>query len=128
MKKVILDTDFLIHCASFKIDYVEEINRILNFPYKICIIDKTLDELDNIIENKKGKAKAVAKLAKAILKAKTIPQIKTKKDRIVDELILKNVTKNCIVATMDADLKRKLKAKGIPRVVIRQKSYLVLVL
>ncbi|MBW3002548.1 nucleotide-binding protein [Candidatus Woesearchaeota archaeon] len=126
MRKVVLDTDFLIHCASAKIDYAEELRRILDFSYKTYIIDKTIDELDNIIETKKGKTKANAKLAKAILKAKKIPLIKTKKDKIVDELILKNAAKNCIVATMDADLKRKLKAKGIPRIVIRQKKYLVL--
>ncbi|MBW3004314.1 hypothetical protein KY310_00585, partial [Candidatus Woesearchaeota archaeon] len=87
MKTIVLDTDFLIHCASSKLDYFSELERICDFPYKICIIDKTIDELDSIIEKKKGKAKANAKLAKAILKAKKIPQIKTKKDKIVDDLI-----------------------------------------
>ncbi|MBW2973522.1 nucleotide-binding protein [Candidatus Woesearchaeota archaeon] len=126
MKTVILDTDFLIHCASFKIDYVEELKRILE-SHKAFIIDKTIDELNSIIEKKKGKAKAAAKLAKAILKAKKIPKIKTKKDKIVDELILEKIRKDFIIATMDAELKRKLKKKGIPVVVIRQKKYLKLI-
>ncbi len=126
-KTIILDTDFLIHCASSKVDYAEELKRILDFNYKVYIIDKTIDELDNIIETKKGKAKANAKLAKAILKANKIPLIKTKKDKIVDELILRKVTKDCIVATMDADLKRKLKDKGVSIVVIRQKNHLELI-
>lgn len=125
MKAVILDTDFLVHCASFKIDYVEELRRILDFSHEIFIIDKTLDELDSIVEHQKGKVKADAKLAKAILKVKKIAEIKTKKDKIVDELILGIVNKEeHAVATMDAELKRKLKAKGIPVVVIRQKKYL----
>ncbi|MBD3304197.1 nucleotide-binding protein [Candidatus Woesearchaeota archaeon] len=127
VKAVILDTDFLIHCASHKVDYVEELKRILDFPYKIYVIDKTLDELDNIIESQKGKSKADAKLAKAILKAKKIPSIKTKKDRIVDELILDIAGRDTIVATTDAELKRKLKQKGISVVVLRQKSHLKLV-
>lgn len=126
MKTVILDTDFLVHCASFKIDYIEELKRILDFNYKVFIIDKTVDELDSIIENQKGKAKADAKLAKATLKAMNIPEIKTKKDRIVDELILQNLTKEIIVATMDADLKRRLKQRSVPIIVIRQKKYLKL--
>ncbi len=128
MKTIILDTDFLIHCATAKIDYVEELKRILDFNYKVYIIDKTLDELDNIIETKKGKAKTDTKLAKAILKANKIPEIKTKKNKIVDDLILEIVDKdNFIVATMDAELKRKLKKLGVSIVVIRQKKYLTLI-
>ena len=118
----------MIHCATAKIDYVEELKRILDFNYKVYIIDKTLDELDNIIETKKGKAKTDTKLAKAILKANKIPEIKTKKNKIVDDLILEIVDKdNFIVATMDAELKRKLKKLGVSIVVIRQKKYLTLI-
>ena len=58
MKKIILDTDFLIHCATAKIDYVVEIRKILDFKYELFIIDKTIDELDSLIERKKGKVKA----------------------------------------------------------------------
>ena len=59
------------------------------------------------------------------MKHKNIEQIKTKKDRIVDVLILNIVNKDeYIVATMDAELKRELKEKGVPVVVIRQKKYL----
>lgn len=127
MKKIILDTDFLVHCASHKVDYVEELKRILDFPFKIYIIDKTLDELDNIIKSQKGKAKADARLAKAILKAKKIPLIRTKKDKIVDDLILESADKDTIIATTDAGLKRKLREKGISVVVLRQKSHLKLI-
>ncbi|MEM4263708.1 MAG: nucleotide-binding protein [Candidatus Woesearchaeota archaeon] len=126
MKKVILDTDFLIHCAKFKIDYTAELARILNFNFEPVIIDKTLDELDSIIAKGKKEGR-IAKLAKTILKHKNILQIETKKDKIVDELILDVVDKEeYIVATMDADLKRRLKKKGVPVVVIRQKKYLQL--
>ncbi|MBW2986816.1 hypothetical protein KY333_05595, partial [Candidatus Woesearchaeota archaeon] len=82
---------------------------------------------NNIVEKQKGKTKAAAKLAKAILENNQLPLIKTKKDKIVDELILDVVNKDTIVATMDADLKRKLKAKGVSIVIIRQKKYLVLI-
>lgn len=126
MKRVILDTDFLVHCARHKIDYAEELKRILDFPFRMFVVDKTLDEMDNIIEKKKGRVLADAKLAKAVLKANGVSLIKTKKDRIVDELILDVAEKDTVVATTDADLKRRLKKKGIPRIVIRQKKYLAL--
>lgn len=126
MKKIILDTDFLVHCATAKVDYTAELRRILDFQYQIFIIDKTIDELDSIIEKKDRKAKDAAKLAKTVLKAKNIAQIKTDKDKIVDKLILETVNSNYLVATMDADLKRKLKNKGIPLIVLRQRKYLVL--
>lgn len=125
MKKIILDTDFLIHCAKFKIDYTAELTRILDFKFEPIIIDKTIDELDGVIERSRGKEKDAAKLAKTVLKHKNIEQVKTKKDRIVDVLILNIVNKDdYVVATMDAELKRELKEKGVPVVVIRQKKYL----
>ena len=127
MKKIILDTDFLIHCAEAKVDYVEELRRICDFKYTAYIIDKTIDELKNIIEKKKGKHKLNAKLALLILKKKKIKQIKTKKDKIVDNLILEKANKSTIVATTDSLLKKKLKLKGIGIIVLRQKKYLEII-
>jgi len=124
MKTIILDTDFLVHCAANKVDYTAELRRICDFKYQVCIIDKTIDELDSIIEKKRGKHKQNARLAKAILIKKRIPKIKTGKDKIVDYLILEIADKNTAVATMDLILKKKLKARGIPIIVLRQKSHL----
>jgi rRNA-processing protein FCF1 len=127
MKKIILDTDFLIHCAEAKVDYTPELRRICDFHYSTNIIDKTLDELKSIIEKKKGKHKRNAKLALLILKKKKLNRIKTKKDKIVDKLILEQANQNIIVATTDANLKKKLKNKGIQVIVLRQKKYLTMI-
>ncbi len=117
MKKIILDTDFLIDCIKFKIDFIGEISRVIDFNYKIYIIDKTLDELRN---------KPDYKLIKGILEANSVEFIGTKKDKDVDDLILDLIDEDCIIATQDQELKRKLKEKNIPVITIRQKSYLVL--
>ena len=117
MKKIILDTDFLIGCIKFRIDFIDEISRIIDSNYKICIIDKTLDELRN---------KPNYKLIKGILEANSAEVIDTKKDKKVDDLILDLADENCIIATQDRELKRKLKEKKISCITIRQKSYLVL--
>lgn len=126
MKRIILDTGFLIDCAENRVDYVEEIRRICNFSYQLFIIDRTIDELDHLIENSRGNIVLNAKLAKLIVTKKGIEQIRTEENKTVDALILSNVTKDDIVATMDAGLKKKLKSKSISLIVLRKKQFLVL--
>ena len=115
MYKIILDTDFLLTSLKFKVDLISEIERILDFKYKIFVIDKTLDELKN---------KKLEKLALELIKRFNI--IETKKDKIVDDLILELKDDNIIVATQDKELKKKLKREKIPIITIRQKKYLII--
>ncbi|MBW2980284.1 DNA-binding protein [Candidatus Woesearchaeota archaeon] len=126
MKKIIIDTNFLMAVSQFKVDIFSEIRRICDFSYQLFIIDKTINELKSIIETQKGKNKAAAKLALSIIKLKKIKKIKTK-EGTVDELILKLPKKDTIVATQDMELKGRLRKKGIPLIVLRQKKYLVIV-
>ena len=114
MKTIILDTDFLINIAKNNIHVFDELKRICNFQYEIKIIDKTLDEL-------KGKPKE--KLIISLLESKNVKIIKTKKDKIVDELILGLKQKDLIIATQDKDLKNRAKS---PIITIRQGKYLQL--
>jgi len=59
MKKIILDTNFLMAVGQFKVDIFSEIYRICNFNYQLFIIGKTVDELKKIIQSRqKGKDKA----------------------------------------------------------------------
>ena len=71
MKQIILDTNFLLVPFTLKIDIFTEIERIIHEPYEICIINKTIDELNSIIENQKGKHKESAGLALQLIKKKT---------------------------------------------------------
>ena len=123
MKKIIiLDTNFLLIPAQFNVDIFSEIERICDFPYQLCIIDKTLSELDSIIENQRQKYKNSAKLALKLLKSKAVKIIKTKKDKYVDDLIF-DLAENAdiIIATQDKELKKRLKN---PIITLRQKKYL----
>ena len=120
IKKIILDTNFLLIPTQFKIDIFSEINRISNFNYQLCIIDKTIDELKAI----KGKDRFAAKLALALIKSKKIKILKTKEKIGVDDLILD--MRNVIVATLDKELVRKLNEKKIKIIRMRQKKYLII--
>ncbi len=113
MKKVILDTDFIITALKNKIHIFEQLKSLLNIKYKVYIIDKTIQELEN---------KPQEKLAKILIKKLNI--IKTKGNEKVDYYLAKQ--KNSIVATQDKELKEKLKNQKIPIITIRQKKYLKL--
>lgn len=144
MKRVILDTNFLMIPYSFKVDIFSEIDRICNFKYQIYIIDRTIDELNNIIKKQTGKHKQAAKLGLSLAKAyKTKPRhsvpgfcfYKTKplksnnenQNRSVDDIILDMADRDTIVATQDKILKKRLKEKGVAVIVLRQKKHLELV-
>lgn len=127
MKRIILDTNFLLIPEQFKVDIFEEIRRISNFRYQLYIIDKSVDELNNITEKGKSKDKSAAKLALKLIKFKKIKKIKTSGSKHVDDLMLGLVKKEDIVATQDIELKQKLKKKGIAIIILRQRKYLCIV-
>lgn len=126
MKKILLDTNFLMVVYQFKVDIFSEIERICDFNYKLFVIDKTIEELKSIIENQKGKNKDAAKLALKLIQLKKIKAIKTEKNVYADTAIVNTATKEFIVATQDKGLKRRLKGKNISIITLRQKKYLIL--
>ena len=112
MYKVILDTNFLLSCLNFKIDFISEIERILNPGYSLNIFEGTLNEL---------KEKKLGKLALDIIKSKNIKIIKSN-NSYVDEDIL-NLRGNYTIATNDKELIKRLK---LPVIRIKQKKYLII--
>lgn len=126
MRKILLDTNFLLIPYQFKVDIFSEIGRICNFKYKLCIVDKTLEELKKIIANSRGKHGKAAILALIMLDQKKAGIIKSR-EKNVDEAILETAAKakkTYIVATQDAGLKRELKKKGVQLIVLKGKSHL----
>jgi rRNA-processing protein FCF1 len=124
MKQIILDTNFLVNCLSWKVDFFSEIRRICDFPYKLAVIDKTVEELDNLIKEGRQEARLGARLAKQLIAKNRIEVIPTTGTGHADKRILAIADKNTVVATQDQALKRALKTKGIPTIIIRQKKYL----
>src|SRR3989344_7193291 len=102
MKIIIIDTDFLLHNLNQGINFLNEIDKICDFRYKICVLDKTLDEI---------KGKVGEKLARSFINQK-FDVILTNKKGSVDDLIL--TMDNVIVGTHDRELKEKLKKRRIP--------------
>lgn len=124
--KILLDTNFLLIPAQFNVDIFSEIERIADFPYRICILKQTIDELKKIIKEQKGKHRNAAKLALQLIKQKDLNTIKNSSKDSVDDIILDIVNPEYIVATQDKELKDRLKRKKIRIITLRAKKYLVM--
>lgn len=122
MKQIIIDTNALVAMSEFKIDLFTELERICDFPYKITILIGTLEELNRIYQESKGKYKASAKLALDILKKKNIEIIP--EEGYVDDLLVELSKKGNIVLTQDIELKKRLSR---PYLTIRQKKTIIFI-
>ena len=123
MKKIILDTNFLLIPLQFRVDIFTEFERICDFAYGLYAYDKTIDELKNIMQTASGKDRKAAEFGLKLIKLKNISIINSgQKD--VDSLILEGLDKDTIVATQDIKLKKELLEKGVSVIILRQKKYL----
>jgi len=128
--KVILDTNFLTIPGEFGIDIFSEIDRILLEPYEICVLDKTIEELENLMV-KLGKKKEVfnVKLGFIMIKQKGLKTLHSSSTEYTDNAILEMASKNpggIIVATQDKELREALRKQKIRVVELKQKKYLSL--
>ena len=126
MKKIILDTNFLMIPLQFKVDIFSEIERICSFNYGLFIFWQSIDELNNIVEKQKGKSKNAAQFALKLIRLKSIGILESE-GKSVDDIILKNVDKDTVIATQDRLLKKKLLEKRVSVIILRQKKYLQLI-
>lgn len=126
MVQIILDTNFLMIPAQFSIDIFSEIDRLVNEKYELCIMDKSIEELDRTAKNaEKGKDKQAAMLGIAFVAAKKIKHLNSG-DKYVDEAILELAERGKhIVATQDMELKRLLKEKGVSVITMRKQDHLM---
>lgn len=127
MKQIILDTNFLLIPAQFKVDIFSEIERIIDAKYELAVLSTTIAELEKATKQGKGKDKDAARIALQLIDAKKIRKLQTTQT-YVDKAILDIAAKDkTIVATQDRELKRKLKKQSIPVIVMRRKSHLELI-
>ena len=124
MKTILLDTNFCMIPAQFNIDIFTEIHRICDFPYEIAVLETIIQELDKIMHEQKGKHKLYAKLAKLLLETKRVKVIPA--EGKVDDTLASYSTETTIIATQDAGLARRFKAKNGKVITMRQKRYLVI--
>jgi len=123
MKKVVLDTNFILTCVKQKIDFLDEIKFM---GIEILIPEEVLEEIKEIMRfGKRLYFRENAKLALKILNKNEFKKIKlgtADVDKGLVNFAAKN--KDVIVATLDRELKKKIKK---PKLVIRGKKKLEII-
>ncbi len=123
MKKIVLDTSFLVAAFELKVDILEEIFRVCDFKYELFVVDGTINELERLINNSTLSKKQAAKYALKLIQRHNIKILRAEKEHVDDALV---ALKDYYIATEDAELKRRLRKKGIRILSIRQKKFVVL--
>jgi hypothetical protein len=117
MKKIIIDTNFLLVPFQFGIDIFKEFDKIVDEKYSLYTLSSCIEELKKV---KPSLLKAVLEL----IKIKDVEIIKTK-ERYADKEIIKLAKKDDFwVATNDKILKQKLLKNKATVLFLRQKSYI----
>jgi rRNA-processing protein FCF1 len=121
-REVFIDTNFFMIPFQFNIDILEEFKRILP-NYKLVTTKFVLNELNGLKNNSKGKVRLAAGLGLKIAQSDEIEvrDIPLNDGESVDDALIR-ISK--VLATNDANLRKKDKKKGIPLVILRQRKYL----
>ena len=119
--KLLIDTNFLIDLCRFRID-LSEIYDLISEPLELCVLNRSLDELENL--SKKSKHGKFAKLSLGLIKRSKIAVMETTTN--VDDAILKLADKGFIVATNDKKLRQQLSQKGIKTIYVRARKHLAI--
>ncbi len=120
MMKLVLDTNFLVDLARFKID-LAELHDLLE-PVELCVFNKTLDELNSLKD--KAKHGKFAKIGLKLIEKNRITMLESASD--VDASLLSLDPKDFIVATNDKKLRGKLKERGMKTIYVRARKHLAI--
>ncbi len=118
-----LDTNFLMAIYDLKIDVFEEIFKVCDFKYELYVLEGSIQELERFIKGNLLSKKQAALFAMKILKNKEVKVLESDFKGSVDDQLVDLV--DYIIATVDKDLRKRLKEKGVKILTIRQKKYVV---
>lgn len=113
MLQVILDTNFLVYCAENKIDYKTEIDNLIKEGYELIVPVQVVEELNDLYKNsKKFSDRNAAWLALKLLEHNKVQTISVN-GSYADEAILHLVRIHSVVATLDSELRKRLKGTRV---------------
>jgi rRNA-processing protein FCF1 len=125
--KIILDSNFLLVPAQFKLDIFEGLLNLLNQNYESIVLSTTMDELRSIMERGAPKLRKQAEMALELAEECDLVNVDRKHGETNDDVIIRVAKQmKCLVATNDSELRKRLRNISIPVVYVRQKSRLEL--
>jgi rRNA-processing protein FCF1 len=125
--KIILDSNFLLVPAQFKLDIFEGIMIILNQNYESIVLSTTVDELRSLMKRGAPKLQKQAEMALIFAEKCDLVNVDREQGETNDDIIIRMAKQmKCLVATNDSELRKRLRNISIPVVYVRQKSRLEL--
>lgn len=123
MLKIILDTNFLMIPAKFKVDVFDELEKVINQKFRVVVPRTVVEELEKLSKSR-GRDAAAARVGLELVEKEGVEVVDTEKAG--DEGILELAERKCAVATVDKGLKTHLKKKKIPIIYLREGKHLIL--
>jgi uncharacterized protein len=123
--KVLLDTNFLMIPLRFGVDIFSEMTSLLEGVVEPIVTRSVIDEIHLLMHEAKPSFNRELEFAlKMSLQCTVIDDERRLHEKVDDSLIRIAVDNGFIVGTTDADLRRKLRAVGIPALYLRQSNRL----
>ena len=123
---VLLDTNFLMVSIRFGVDVEAELNRIIESSLKIATTTAIVDELRWLKTRvKPGEEKEIDFALAFAGRITVLNEALGPGEEVDDQLIRLASREGSIVATTDAELRRRLRERFIPIVYLRQRRHLV---
>ncbi|MHA1212380.1 MAG: type II toxin-antitoxin system VapC family toxin [Candidatus Heimdallarchaeota archaeon] len=127
--QVLLDTNILIFIAEGKFNLHSEIERLIPQQHELIILTACMEELKVLATQKPKMARILTFVEKLLEKIKLV-EYNPRNIRLTDDRIVRysrDHPDNCIVATNDLGLKRKLLKHNLPIIFVRGKNHLELI-
>jgi len=122
--RVVLDTNFLMLPLRFGVDLRSEIGRVLLASFTLATTPAVVDELKRLRTQVRPAEVKDVDFALALTERIDKVDDTLREGEEVDDQLLRIGGDGYIVATTDAELRKRLRARSIPVIFLRQSRYL----
>jgi rRNA-processing protein FCF1 len=117
---LVVDANFLMSASRFKVDATSELKMLVEGKFELVTCSAVIKELEGLSKSK-GKAGPEARAALGQIKGAGVKVLHTGKK--ADDWILEFCeANNAVACTNDAELRKKLKEKGMRAIVLKGRS------
>lgn len=122
MQTLVVDANFLMSAYRFKVDAIQELGRLVAGGYVLVTSSAVINELQGLCRETNAASRG-ARYALDMMRKQGVRVIRTsqKADAWIEEYCSKNGATAC---TNDAELRKRLKKRGVRTVVLKGRSHL----
>jgi rRNA-processing protein FCF1 len=125
---VLLDTNFLLVPIRFGVDVFAEAERVLNQLVEFAVTSNVLGEVERLRSKGQPGFRGELDFALKVASRCRVIDVEPEEGETVDDSIVRlAASRGYVVATTDAELRRRLREVGVKVLILRQKRYLQLV-